>query len=643
MGREAPSKKEKDRAREEFFLDIILQEFLQFPTTQATAKRPSLEDRSMALRIGELMVKAGLVTMDQLTQAVEAQRKGGGRIGQLLVKMGYLSEKDLVDFLSRQFRIRSVDLKGMTIAPELIKLVPAPLAKKFLMIPVQRVGSTLTIAMSDPTHMVALDDVKFMTGYNIEPVLAPESSVIEAIKRYYGGGAESDSRAVSLEGKDYAEEDSEGAESVEEAEDSLIGVADEDFDSLVSGAVETVEVVEEPRDELYTAEVEAPIVKLVNGILIKAVKLGVSDIHFEPYEKSFRVRYRLDGVLRKAMGLPLKIKNAVISRIKIMSNLDIAERRLPQDGRIKMRIGKSREMDFRVSVLPTLWGEKVVLRLLDKSNLQLDMTKLGFEERQLKEFKEAIHRPFGMVLVTGPTGSGKTTTLYSALAELNTEADNIMTAEDPVEFNLMGINQVQVHEEIGLNFAAALRSFLRQDPDIIMVGEIRDFETAEIAIKAALTGHMVLSTLHTNDAPSTINRLLNMGIEPFLVASATNLILAQRLARRICPRCKEEVKVPAKALVDLGVPEEEVGGIRIFKGRGCDNCLGTGYKGRIALYEVMPVGDEIKELILVGASANEIKKEAIRLGMLSLRQSGILRMKEGITTIEEVIRTTAPD
>jgi len=389
--------------------------------------------------------------------------------------------------------------------------------------------------------------------------------------------------------------------------------------------------------------VEAPIVKLVNGILIKAVKLGVSDIHFEPYEKSFRVRYRLDGVLRKAMGLPLKIKNAVISRIKIMSNLDIAERRLPQDGRIKMRIGKSREMDFRVSVLPTLWGEKVVLRLLDKSNLQLDMTKLGFEERQLKEFKEAIHRPFGMVLVTGPTGSGKTTTLYSALAELNTEADNIMTAEDPVEFNLMGINQVQVHEEIGLNFAAALRSFLRQDPDIIMVGEIRDFETAEIAIKAALTGHMVLSTLHTNDAPSTINRLLNMGIEPFLVASATNLILAQRLARRICPRCKEEVKVPAKALVDLGVPEEEVGGIRIFKGRGCDNCLGTGYKGRIALYEVMPVGDEIKELILVGASANEIKKEAIRLGMLSLRQSGILRMKEGITTIEEVIRTTAPD
>lgn len=597
----------------------------------------------MALRIGELMVKAGLVTMDQLTQAVEAQKKGGGRIGQILVKMGYLSEKDLVDFLSRQFRIRSVALKDMAISPELIKLVPAPLAKKFLMIPIQRVGSTLTIAMSDPTHMVALDDVKFMTGYNIEPVLAPESSVVEAIKRHYGATKESESRPVSLEAKDYTEEEESDDGEIEEAEESLIGVADEDFDSLVSGAVETVEVVEEPREDLYTAEVEAPIVKLVNGVLIKAVKLGVSDIHIEPYEKSFRVRYRLDGVLRKAMGLPLKIRNAVISRIKIMSNLDIAERRLPQDGRIKMRIGKSREMDFRVSVLPTLWGEKVVLRLLDKSNLQLDMTKLGFEERQLKDFKEAIHRPFGMVLVTGPTGSGKTTTLYSALAELNTEADNIMTAEDPVEFNLVGINQVQVHEEIGLNFAAALRSFLRQDPDIIMVGEIRDFETAEIAIKAALTGHMVLSTLHTNDAPSTINRLLNMGIEPFLVASATNLILAQRLARRICPKCKEEVKVLPKALIDLGVPEEEVNGIHVFKGRGCDNCLGTGYKGRIALYEVMPVADEIKELILIGASANEIKKEAIRLGMLSLRQSGILRMKEGITTIEEVIRTTAPD
>jgi type IV pilus assembly protein PilB len=596
----------------------------------------------MALRIGELMVKNGLITMDQLTKGVEDQKRHGGRIGQILVRLGFLSEQALAEFMSRQFRIRLVNLHEVAVQPELIKLVPAPLAKKFLMIPIQRVGSTLVIAMSDPTHMVALDDVKFMTGYNIEPVLATESSVLEAIRRYYGAKGP-EPKAATLEARDYVEDDHGEAAHLEPEEEASIGVADEDFESLVSGAVETVEVVEESRDDVVSLEVDAPIVRLVNGILIKAVKLGVSDIHFEPYEKAFRVRYRLDGVLRKAMGLPLKIRSAVTSRIKIMSQLDIAERRLPQDGRIKMKFGRSREMDFRVSVIPTLWGEKAVLRLLDKSNLQLDMTKLGFEEIQLGYFKSAIHRPYGMVLVTGPTGSGKTTTLYSALAELNTESDNIMTAEDPVEFNLLGINQVQMHEEIGLNFAAALRSFLRQDPDIIMVGEIRDFETAEISIKAALTGHMVLSTVHTNDAPSTINRLLNMGIEPFLVASATNLILAQRLARKICPRCTEEAKLHSQALTDLGVPEEEVADIKVFKGRGCENCLGTGFKGRIALYEVMAIGEEIRELILIGASATEIKKEAMRLGMMTLRQSGILRLKQGITTVEEVIRCTAPD
>ena len=596
----------------------------------------------MALRIGELMVKNGLITMDQLTKGVEDQKKNGGRIGQILVRLGFLTEQALAEFMSRQFRIRLASLSEMTIQPELIKLVPAPLAKKFLMIPVQRVGSTLVIAMSDPTHMVALDDVKFMTGYNIEPVLATESSVLEAIKRYYGAKGP-EPKAASLEARDYVEDEHGEAAHVDAEEEAAIGVADEDFESLVSGAVETVEVVEESRDDVVSLEVDAPIVRLVNGILIKAVNLGVSDIHFEPYEKSFRVRYRLDGVLRKAMGLPLKIRSAVTSRIKIMSQLDIAERRLPQDGRIKMKFGRSREMDFRVSVIPTLWGEKAVLRLLDKANLQLDMTKLGFEEAQLRYFKSAIHRPYGMVLVTGPTGSGKTTTLYSALSELNTEADNIMTAEDPVEFNLMGINQVQMHEEIGLNFAAALRSFLRQDPDIIMVGEVRDFETAEISIKAALTGHMVLSTLHTNDAPSTINRLLNMGIEPFLVASATNLILAQRLARKICTQCTGEAKVHPQVLIELGVPEEELQEIRVFQGKGCESCLGTGFKGRIALYEVMPIGDEIRELILIGASATEIKKEAMRLGMMTLRQSGILRMKQGITTVEEVIRCTAPD
>lgn len=598
----------------------------------------------MALRIGELMVRNSLITRDQLTQAVMEQKKNGGKIGQILVRLGFLTEEELVEFLSRQFRIRSVKLDELPIQPELIRLVPESLAKKFLMIPVQRVGSTLTIAMSDPGNMVALDDVKFMTGYNIEPVLSTESSVIAAIKKYYGGrGME---EKASLDAQDYVgdeeHEEYAGAGLLAEDDDPLM-VSVDDFASLVSGAVETIEVVEDPRDEVLTMEVDAPIVKLVNGILIKAIKLGVSDIHVEPYEKSFRVRYRLDGVLRKAMGLPLKIRNAVISRIKIMSQLDIAERRLPQDGRIKLQLGRKREMDFRVSVIPTLWGEKVVLRLLDKTTLQLDMTKLGFEEEQLGHFQDAIHRPYGMVLVTGPTGSGKTTTLYSALSELNKESDNIMTAEDPVEFNLPGINQVQMHDDIGLNFAAALRSFLRQDPDIIMVGEIRDFETAEIAIKAALTGHMVLSTIHTNDAPSTINRLLNMGIEPFLVASATILILAQRLARRICGNCKEEVKVPSQALIDLGVPEEETEGLKIYKGKGCEDCLSTGYKGRIALYEVMPVNDEIRELILIGASAAEIKKEAMQLSMMTLRQSGILRMKGGITTIEEVIRATAPD
>lgn len=599
----------------------------------------------MAPRIGELMVKNGLISMDQLARAVEEQKKHGGRLGGILVRMGFLTEKTLVDFMSRQFRLRTLELEQIEIQPELIKLIPASLAKKFLIVPVQRVGATLTVAMSDPTHLAALDDIKFMTGYNIEPVLVSESALLEAIKKYYGAKG-SESNQLKVDGRDYhapVEEMEDAGGFDHEEESAIVGLGEEDFESLVNVAVQNVEVVEEAKDDVLTMEVEAPIVRLVNGILIKAATLGVSDIHIEPYEKSFRVRYRLDGVLRKAMGLPLKIRNAVISRIKIMAQLDIAERRLPQDGRIKMRFGRNREMDFRVSVVPTLWGEKVVLRLLDKSNLQLDMTKLGFEENQLQQFKAAIHRPYGMVLVTGPTGSGKTTTLYSALAELNKETDNIMTAEDPVEFNLPGINQVQMHEEIGLNFATALRSFLRQDPDIIMVGEIRDFETAEIAIKAALTGHMVLSTVHTNDAPSTVNRLLNMGIEPFLVASATNLILAQRLGRRICPKCKEQAKVPPQALLELGVPEEEIPKVRVFRGRGCDNCLGTGYKGRIAFYEVMPVGEEIRELILVGASASDIKREAMRLGMMTLRQSGIMRMKEGITTIEEVIRCTAPD
>jgi type IV pilus assembly protein PilB len=423
-------------------------------------------------------------------------------------------------------------------------------------------------------------------------------------------------------------------------EDDTVNV--EDFDSLVHGAVDNIEVIEtQQMDE--GGEIEGPIIKIVNGILIKAIKLGASDIHFEPYEKVFRVRYRLDGVLRREMALPVKIKNAIVSRLKIMARLDIAEKRLPQDGRIKLRLAKGREMDFRVSAVPILYGEKIVLRLLDKSALQLDMTKLGLEPSSLEELQKAIHRPVGMILVTGPTGSGKTTTLYSVLSELNKETENIMTAEDPVEYNFMGINQVQMHDDIGLTFASSLRSFLRQDPDIIMVGEIRDFETAQIAIQAALTGHLVLSTVHTNDAPGTITRLIDMGIEPFLISSSVILILAQRLARKICMECREPIKVHPQLLIDLGVPPDEAKSFPVYKGKGCPICSNTGYKGRIGLYEVMPMREEVKELILARVSASEIKKEAFRLGMKTLRQSGIYKVKEGQTTIEEVLRTTMED
>jgi type IV pilus assembly protein PilB len=402
-------------------------------------------------------------------------------------------------------------------------------------------------------------------------------------------------------------------------------------------------VVEDAGQEALSGEVDAPIVKLVNGILLRAANMGVSDVHIEPYEKAFRVRYRLDGSLHTVMGLPMKIKNAILSRLKIMSSLDIAERRLPQDGRIKMKMGPKKTMDFRVSVLPCLFGEKIVLRLLDKSNLQLDMTKLGFGEAQLKDFKDALDRPYGMVLVTGPTGSGKTTTLYSALSELNKDDVNIMTAEDPVEFNLAGINQVQMKDEIGLNFAAALRSFLRQDPDIIMVGEIRDYETAEIGVKAALTGHLVLSTLHTNDAPSTINRMLNMGVEPFLVSSSVILIVAQRLVRRVCHNCKKPQKLPPQVLIEAGFTKEEAPSIVSYRGEGCDVCNKSGYKGRVALYEVMPIKDEIKELVLQGASVMDIKKTAVSLGMQTLRMSGLQKIRDGMTTLDEVLENTFPD
>src|SRR6201986_340844 len=547
-------------------------------------------------RLGELLVRENLISLSQLQKAQEEQRKSGARLGYSLTKLGILDEQELTTFLSKQYGVPSINLADFEISPDVLTLVPAELAKRHQLLPVNRAGATLIVAMSDPSNIYAIDDLKFRTGLNIEVVVASEVAIDEAITRYY-------EKQVTY--------------------DDVLGDIDADAVEVGGDGDDSLNVV-----DLEKASGEAPVIKLCNVILLNAIKKRASDIHIEPYEKYFRVRYRIDGVLYEEQPpLPLKLKNAVTSRVKIMASLDISERRLPQDGRIKLKLGKDKEMDFRVSVLPTLFGEKIVLLLLDKSNLELDMTKLGFEEKQLADFMKAIHQPYGMVLVTGPTGSGKTTSLYSALQELNKTTRNISTAEDPVEYNLMGINQVQMHEDVGLNFATALRSFLRQDPNIIMVGEIRDFETAEIAVKAALTGHLVLSTLHTNDAPSTISRLLNMGIEPFLVTSAVNLILAQRLARKLCQECKKAVDVPAQALTDIGVKPEEIGTFQVFEPGGCRTCNDRGYKGRVALYEVMPLWDSVKELVINGASTAELKSEAIRLGMQTLRMAAIAKLK----------------
>ena len=597
----------------------------------------------MAERLGELLIKRNYITPEQLKKASDEQRLKGGRLESNLVRLGYIKEDELLSFLSAQYRVPSVRISKMEIDPNVIKLIPSSLSKKYFIIPINRTGPKLTLAMADPSNIVVIDEIKFMTGFNVEPVVASETEIIDAIKKYYGGGGNvAGLGSISFDAKDYDLDDVKAGATTDGImlDDDVVDV--DDFDKLVHGAVDNIEVVESQSLE-NSMDMEGPIIKIVNGILIKAIKLGASDIHFEPYERTLRVRYRIDGVLRRDMSLPVQIKNAMTSRLKIMAKLDIAEKRLPQDGRIKLRLGKGGEMDFRVSSIPTLFGEKVVLRLLDKSALQLDMTKLGFEESSLADLKAAIHKPVGMILVTGPTGSGKTTTLYSALSELNKESDNIITAEDPIEYNFMGINQVQMHEEIGLTFASSLRSFLRQDPDIIMVGEIRDFETAQIAVQAALTGHLVLSTVHTNDAPGTINRLIDMGIEPFLISSAVILILAQRLIRKICMDCREPIKVHPQLLIDLGIPPDEVKSCQVYKGKGCSICNNTGYKGRLGLYEVMPMKEEIKELVLSRASNSEIKKEAIRLGMKTLRQSGITKIKDGVTTIEEVLRSTIDD
>ena len=603
----------------------------------------------MATRLGQLLTSSKMITEDQLKEAIGLQRREGGRLGTNLIKLGYITEEKLVSFLSKQWGVPAVTLSDYMVDSLVLKLIPYEIARKYLIVPVARVGATLTIAMADPSNVFVIDDVKFMTGFNVEVVVAGESSVINAINSYYKGKNEAlvaskgPARKSELMAKDYTiseDEYKDGGQATVFDESPMVDV--EEFDKVVGQALDDVEVIED-KDEEAVSEVERPIVKLVNGILINAVKEKASDIHVEPYENSFRIRQRVDGKMYTVMNLPVKIKSAVTSRLKIMAGLDIAERRLPQDGRIKLKMGKKREIDFRVSTVPCLFGERTVLRLLDKSNLQVDLTKLGFEEDVLKDFMIALDKPYGMILVTGPTGSGKTTTLYSALQYLNKIGVNISTAEDPVEYNFMGINQVHVREDIGLTFAAALRSFLRQDPDIIMVGEIRDFETAEISVKAALTGHLVLSTLHTNDAPSTISRLLNMGIEPFLVSASVILIVAQRLVRKVCTECKVEENVPIPALIQLGFSEEEAPSVKAYKGKGCSVCNGSGYKGRVALYEVMPLKEELKEMILEGASADEIKKTSVRIGMKTLRASGLVKIKDGVTTIEEVLKITFGD
>jgi len=567
----------------------------------------------MAPKLGQILLNNNIISEDQLIKAITEQKKEGGRIGSNLIKLGFITEDALVEFLSKQYGVSSITLSDENIDPSIIKFVPYDVANKYQIFPVSKNGASLKLAMIDPSNVFAIDDVKFMTGYNVQPLVAAESAIRDAIAKHY--------------------EQTDGIQSVV---DNMASFDDSNLDFVK----ETEE--EDDIADLKNAGEDAPVVKLVNLILAEAISRGASDIHVEPYEKELRIRYRVDGMLYDIMQPPLKMKAALSSRMKIMSDLDIAERRLPQDGRIKLKV-KGKGIDLRVSTLPTLFGEKIVMRILDKSNLNLDLTKLGFEEKALKDFDEAIHAPFGMVLVTGPTGSGKTTSLYSALSTVNTVDVNIMTAEDPVEYNLGGINQVHVREDIGLTFAAALRSFLRQDPDIVMVGEIRDFETAEISVKAALTGHLVLSTLHTNDAPGTVSRLLNMGIEPFLVSASVLLILAQRLCRKICENCREEEQIPAAALIKAGFKEDEVGTFKAYRGKGCSECGETGYKGRIALYEVMPVKEEIKEMIVKGATSTDIKKEAMRLGMKTLRMSGLTKIKDGVTTLEEILRVTFAD
>ncbi len=580
-----------------------------------------MDDRQLS----GMLIKRGAISLPELKELEELATEKGQTLKDVLFNENKISEDELVTMLSEHYKVPVMDIGDLELDKDIAGVISRQVAERYCVIPVSRIGSTLTIAMSDPSNMNAIDDIRFLTDYNVEVIVATETDIREAIDKYY----------------DEAEKD----EPVSKKRDFKL-----DMEALIADA-DTVEIAETEDlaptlEESLTESAEAPVVKLVNMILLDAIRKKASDIHVEPYEKSFRVRLRIDGTLYDTIHPPIHMKDYLVARFKVMANLDIAEKRVPQDGRIKIKLGKGEEMDFRVSVLPTIFGEKVVLRLLDKSNLQLDMTKLGFFQEQLEVFKEAIHKPYGMVLVTGPTGSGKTTTLYSALSELNEVGTNISTAEDPVEFNLEGINQVPIRDAVGLTFAASLRSFLRQDPDIIMVGEIRDFETGEIAVKAALTGHMVLSTLHTNDAPATITRLLNMGIESFLVTASLNCIVAQRLGRKLCPECKKETSMTKEQLLELGATEDMLeNGYTIYEKNydGCDYCSGRGYKGRIAFYEVLKMTDVVKEAVLNGASAIELKQVAMEDGMLTMRQSAVKVMLEGTTDLAEVVRNTAPD
>ncbi len=608
----------------------------------------------MVSKLGEMLVKAQLITDGQLDEVMKIQRREGGKLGSIVVRAGFCSDQDIVSFLGMQYGVPAADLEQWPpIDASVIALIPKDLAQRHKVLPLQRTGNVLTLAMSDPTDIFAMDDVRFHTGYNVDPVVSSEMGLVRAVEKYYGGNSAirladgSTARSTQGGGAGVGPAGTSSAESFSEEDEHFdLQELEQELDADAE-----YDPAEEEEDSVNVGSLrkgseDAPVVKLVNMVLIDAIKRGASDIHIEPYEKTYRIRFRIDGILQEVMRPNLKLKDPLTSRVKILAKLNIAERRLPQDGRIKLRVnmgGKQKVIDYRVSILPTLFGEKIVLRLLDSDKLMLDLTKLGFEPESLVRWDRQISKPYGMVLVTGPTGSGKTNTLYSSVAKLNTPDTNIMTAEDPVEFNFPGINQVQMKEQIGLNFAAALRSFLRQDPNIILVGEIRDFETAEIAIKASLTGHLVLSTLHTNDAPSTINRLMNMGVEPFLVATSVNIICAQRLVRRLCAQCKTvDTHVnPEEALYKVGfTPEEVQRGITFYKPVGCEVCNKRGYKGRVGLYEVLEMSETLKDMILTGASAIELREQGQKEGMITLRRSGCRKVLDGVTTIEEIIRET---